>query len=146
MTAQEMWECYTALNPNAISANYEAWCYGAEPDTLAALTLSGTKKATSSAYDLYALTDEELPQAGEYSIILNASGDAVCVIRNVCVSLIPYRNIDARHAFLEGEGDRTLAHWRSVHEAFFRHALREHGLIFTEDIIIVCEEFEVVYP
>lgn len=146
MNAQDMWMQYTALHPEAASAIYEAWAYGDAPDELAALTLSGVKTATSSAQALYALEGSSLPQAGDFSVILDRCGEAVCVIRNVAVSVLPYLEVDARHAFLEGEGDRSLAYWQTVHEAFFRREYALHGLTFTDDIAVVCEEFEVVYP
>lgn len=146
MNAQEMWQAYTDLHPEAASMEYEAWAYGDSPDELAALTLSGTKTATASAHALYALEGEEVPKAGEHSVILNSRDEAVCVIRNVQVRILPYREVDARHAWLEGEDDRSLACWRQVHEPFFRRELARYGLPFTEDIAVVCEEFEVVYP
>ncbi len=145
MTAQEMWARYAALHPEHANKPYEAWAYGDAPDDLAALTLSGVKRATSSAHGLYALASEELPQTGEFSVLLNSRGEAVCILRNTRVQVLPFREVDERHAFLEGEGDRSLAWWRQVHEAFFRSALAAQGLPFTDDISVVCEEFEVVY-
>ncbi len=144
MTAQEMWACYTALHPDA-PVDYEAWAYGDAPDALAELTRSGRKTATSSAKALYALANEELPRAGDHSVLLDSHGEAVCVLRNTRVRVLPFREVDADHAHREGEGDCSLSYWRSVHEAFFRRALNEYGLPFTDSIAVVCEEFEVVY-
>lgn len=45
----------------------------------------------------------------------------------------------------EGEGDRSLACWRQVHEDFFRAELAEAGLEFSPEMPVACEEFEVVY-
>lgn len=146
MTAQDMWNRYTAQHPDAAVQPFEAWSYGEAPDDLAALTLAGVKQATSSAHALYALEGEELPQAGDHSVILNAAGEAVCIIRNTQVSILTFLEVDERHAYLEGEGDRTLSFWRRVHEAFFRRELEQYQLPFTEEIAVVCEEFEVVYP
>ena len=55
-----------------------------------------------------------------------------------------YRN-GKEHAFKEGEGDRSLEYWREVHKKFFRECLEEYGLEFSENMKVVCEEFEVVY-
>ncbi len=144
MTTQEMWEQFVARHP-AVAADYEAWAYGDAPDALAKLTLDGVKRATSSAAALYPLENEPLPQAGDYSILLDAAGNALCVLRNTRVRVLPFHEVDEHHAFLEGEGDRSLAWWRSVHERFFRQELAQHNLLFTDDIAVVCEEFEVVY-
>lgn len=145
MTAQEMWARYAALHPEHTNEPYEAWAYGDAPDALAALTLSGIKRATSSAHALYALAGEALPSVGEFSVLLNSQGDAVCILRNTRVQVLPFRAVDERHALLEGEGDRSLAFWRQIHETFFRSALAAQGLPFTDDTPVVCEEFEVVY-
>ena len=140
MTAQEMWKA------SGIEAEYEAWAFGDDPDTLAELVRTGVKTATASAYPFYELEGEELPKAGEYSVILNTKNEAVCIIRTTKVYVTPYREVTAKQAWKEGEGDRSLSYWRRVHEAFFRKELEAVGLTFTEDMGVVCEEFEVVYP
>ena len=56
-----------------------------------------------------------------------------------------FKNVSARHAYLEGEGDRSLAYWRKVHQAFFTAELAEVKLDFTPDLEVVCEEFEVIF-
>ena len=140
MTAQEMWKA------GGIQADYEAWAFGDDPDTLAELVRTGVKTATASAYPFYELEGEELPKAGEYSVILNTKNEAVCIICTTKVYVTPYREVTAEQAWKEGEGDRSLDYWRRVHEAFFRKELEAVGLIFTEDMGVVCEEFEVIYP
>ena len=140
MTAQEMWSA------SGIQAEYEAWAFGDDPDTLAELVRTGAKTATASAYPFYELEGEELPKAGEYSVILDTRDEAVCIIRTTKVYVTPYREVTAEQAWKEGEGDRSLDYWHRVHEAFFRKELEAVGLTFTEDMGVVCEEFEVVYP
>ena len=140
MTAQEMWSA------SGIEAGYEAWAFGDDPDTLAELVRTGVKTATASAYPFYELEGEDLPKAGEYSVILDTKDEAVCIIRTIRVYVTPYREVTAEQAWKEGEGDRSLDYWRRVHEAFFRKELEEAGLTFTEDMGVVCEEFEVIYP
>ncbi len=141
-----MWAEFTAGRPEAAGEDYDAWPFGDDPDTLARLVLEGVKTATASAYPLYEATDEPLPEAGGYSVVLDSRGEAVCVIRTERVTVKPYRDIGAEHARREGEGDRSLAWWRRVHEAFFRADMAASGLCFTEDILVVCEEFRRVWP
>ena len=54
--------------------------------------------------------------------------------------------MSADHAFKEGEGDKSLAYWRQVHEEFFTEWMSEAGLTFTPDSKVVLEEFRKVYP
>ena len=140
MTAQEMWQT------SGLAGDYEAWAFGDDPDALAELVRTGIKTATASAYPLYELEGEELPKVGEYSVILDTRDEAVCIIRTSRVYVTPYRDITPEQAYREGEGDRSLDYWRKVHETFFRREMEDAGLTFTEEMGVVCEEFEVVYP
>ncbi len=126
--------------------DYDAWAFGGEPGRLAGLVLAGIKTATASAYPLYALEDEPLPEAGEYSVILDSREEAVCIIRTERVFTAPFREVDGEQARREGEGDLSLAYWRRVHEAFFTNELAGAGLTFTPDMPVVCEEFRRVWP
>lgn len=144
MTHQELWAAYRAVNPEA-GEDYEAWAYGADPDGLAELTRAGVKTATASAAVWYERGEEPLPRAGEYSVILNSREEAVCVIRTTRVYTVPFDHVSDEHAFKEGEGDRTLAYWRKVHEDFFRAELSQAGLEFSRSMSVVCEEVEVVF-
>ena len=138
MTPQELFA------RSGLEGPYEAWAFGGDPDELAALVVSGVKTATCSAHALYAADDEPLPQEGDYSVILNSRGEAVCIIRTTRVYLAPYCDVTPEHAFREGEGDRTLAYWRDVHERFFTGEMRAAGMAFDENMLLVCEEFELI--
>ena len=146
MTGEELWNLFTAAHPEAENAEYEIWCYGSDAaDELARLTADGIKTATASAYPLYELEGEELPKAGEYNVILCTDGTALCITETTKVTLVPYRDVSADHAFREGEDDRSLSSWRNIHERFFTEELAAAGLTFTEDMMVVCEEFRVVF-
>lgn len=144
MNAQEMWDLYS--KKEHIHADYDAWAFGGEPDALAQLVLRGIKTGTSSAFPLYKLEGESIPREGEYSVILDSRNEAVCVIKTTKVYVVPFRNVGSDHARREGEGDRSLSYWRRIHEEFFAEELSHAGLVFTEDMNVVCEEFCVVYP
>lgn len=145
MTAQEMWEVFCKEN-NIAYTEYDAWAFGDDADALAELVLRGIKTGTSSAYPLYEVDNEPLPEASGYSVILNSKDEAVCIIENTKVYVVPFCEVTADHAFKEGEGDKSLAYWRKVHEAFFTECMEEAGLVFDENMKVVCEEFRVVYP
>lgn len=146
MTAAEMWAEFTKNAGIAPDTAYEAWAFGDAPDKLAQLVLDGIKTATSSAHAPYAIEGEELPQVGEYSVLLDSTDRAVCVICTTRTAIVPFDKISPEHAYREGEGDRSLAYWRSVHEAFFTDCLRKVALPFTADMAVVCEEFTKLYP
>ena len=143
MTAKEMWDLFTMRE--GVAAEYEAWAFGGDPDGLAALILKRGKTATSSALALYEAEEAPLPREGEYSVILDSRDAAVCVIRTVRVYTTPFDRVSPAHAWKEGEGDRSLEHWRRVHRAFFSSELKEIGQSFREDMGVACEDFELVF-
>jgi len=143
-SAERMWDKFLTLH-SIEETNYEAWQFGDAPDELADLVLRGVKTGTSSAYAFYEIEKEPLPQTGEYSVILNSKDEAVCIIRTTKVYVVSFKEVGEEHAYKEGEGDRSLAYWRQVHEAFFTEEMRQEGLSFNKDMQVVCEEFEVVY-
>lgn len=139
MTAEELWK------NSGLSGKYEAWPFGEAPDKLAELVVQGIKTATCSAYDLYKINNEPLPQAGDYSIILNSNEEAVCIIKTVKVYVTEFNKVSKEHAFKEGEGDRSLEYWRIVHENFLTNELASVNKVFDGNTKVVCEEFEVVF-
>ena len=139
MTPEELWE------RSGLAGTYEAWSFGEAPDKLADLVLQGIKTATCSAYDLYQINNEPLPKAGDYSVILNSSEEAVCIIKTIKVYVTEFRNVSEEHAFKEGEGDRSLEYWRKVHADFLMNELATVGKAFDGNTKVGGEECEVVY-
>ena len=139
MTAEELWE------KSGLSGTHEAWAFGEAPDKLAELVVQGIKTATCSAYDLYQINNEYIPQAGDYSIIVDSREEAVCIVKTLKVYVTEFRNVSEEQAFKEGEGDRSLEYWRQVHISFLTKELATVHKIFDESTKVVCEEFEVVY-
>lgn len=144
MDAKTMWEQYVSQKP--IGAQYDAWCFGDDADTLASLIIEGVKTATASAYPLYEMEGEDLPREGEYSVVLWKDGTAACIIKTTKVYAVPFNEVSPEQAYREGEGDRSLSYWQTVHRDFFTKEMEEVGLTFTEDMKVVCEEFIKVYP
>lgn len=117
----EMWENYRKNNLDA-PEYYEAWAFGDSKeiaDELAKLVVDGFKTATASNYTLYDY-NEPLPYVGLHNIILDGDGQAVAILENVSVEIVPFDEVTEEHAFLEGEGDRTLRYWRDTHETFLK--------------------------
>jgi len=139
MTAEGLW------NQSGLEGTYEAWVFSEASDKLADLVVQGIKTATCSSYDLYIANHERIPEEGDYSIILSSEGEAVCIIRTTKVNVVPFCQVTADHAYKEGEGDRSLAYWRIVHENFLRNELSSIHQTFTEMTKVVCEEFEVIF-
>lgn len=66
------------------------------------------------------------------------------MIRTTTITIVPFGEVTARHAYREGEGDRTLEYWRESHERYWR-ALSENARGFEPDMPVVCEGFRLMY-
>ncbi len=123
------------------------WSFGATPeqaDELIELVLAGTKTATAGALWDWETEGEELPTVGTLGIVVDGRGRPRALVVTTDVRVVPFIEVDEEHARLEGEGDRSLDHWRTVHTQFFtQHALHDKG--FSPDMPVVCERFEVLY-
>jgi uncharacterized protein YhfF len=114
-------------------------------DELAALVREGVKTATCSALWSYEEDQKPIPQTGELSIVLDGNGSPVAIIETVEIFLAPFNEVTERFAWEEGEGDRSLTHWRQAHRNFLGR-LRFRDRFFDEGMPLVCERFRVVHP
>ena len=127
---------------------YVAEAWGDSPqlaDELGALIVGGTKTATCSALWQYEAEREPLPSVGLKAIVLDGTGDPLCIVETTEVAVRPYDEIDAQFAFEEGEGDRSLDYWRDAHWRFFSRTLPSIGKQPTTEMPLVRERFRVVY-
>lgn len=142
--AKELWETYKKINPS-IGDEISAFQFGVDADLLADLVAKGIKTATASGYDLYEIDNEPIPEVGSYDVVLYSKDNAICIIKITAINLVVFGQASSEHAFKEGEGDRSLEYWRKVHLDFFNPYYKEVGLSFTEDSLLVLEEFECVF-
>jgi uncharacterized protein YhfF len=130
------------------AATYACWQFGhgvEQGDRLLAYVLSGSKRATTGALWTYEHEGLALPRPGEFSVVTDGSGVARCVLRTTSVSVLPFDQVDEGFAYVEGEGDRSLAYWRRVHWDYFVQELSSIGRVAAADMPVVCERFELVY-
>lgn len=146
-SAIELWEQFKRQSL-LTHDTYDAWAFGNSPemaDELLTHVLKGEKTGTSSLYVLYELEQEQVPEVESYSVLLDGNDQAQAIICTKVVEILPYSQVSEVHGYLEGEGDRTLSYWRSVHQPFFEQELKKYGQTFSEDLLIVYELFELVY-
>jgi len=118
--------------------------FGFDSDTLARLVVEGKKTATSSGHIFYELENEALPVIGSYSIILNSEEEPVAITKVVDVQVIPMNEVPEEHMIAEGEGDLSCEYWWNGHKEAFTKELAEYNMVFSEDMLVVCEKFELV--
>jgi uncharacterized protein YhfF len=124
-----------------------AWTFGGTPeqaDELLTLVLTGTKTAAASALWEFEADDEPLPEVGSLAIVLDSAGHPHALLRTSDVRIVPFDQVEEEHAFLEGEGDRSLAYWRTAHEHYLQGD-DAHPRGFNQSMPVVLERFELLY-
>jgi uncharacterized protein YhfF len=145
------WSSFLETLPAGSSVHdepYVADAWGDSPrlaDELGALIVAGTKTATCSALWEYEAEGSALPEVGSKTIVLDGNNNPLCIVETTEVAVRPYDEIDARFAYEEGEGNRSLEYWRDAHWRFFSRTLPNIGRDPTIDMPLVCERFRVIY-
>jgi uncharacterized protein YhfF len=112
---------------------------------LAELVLTGVKRATASLVWSFESTGGSPPTPGALSVVTYWDGRPACVIETVEVEVLPFEQVTAAFAAMEGEGDGSLEYWRRAHWAYFGRECvrvrREPSLVMP----VACEQFNVIY-
>jgi uncharacterized protein YhfF len=83
---------------------------------------------------------------GDLNIITNWAEDPLILVEITELEVVPFGHVSARQAYDEGEGDRSLAYWREVHWRFFSAEAQQLGLQPSEEMLVVCEHFKILFP
>lgn len=121
--------------------------YGDSPalsEALLALIRVGRKRAGTGLLWAYEAEGEATPKVGEIEIVVDHRNEPALVTRTTCVQVIPYAEVTAEYASIEGEGDGSLAFWREAHWAFFSRECQRLGRTPDESMLVVCGVFEVL--
>ena len=116
------------------------WNFGGDEvvaSKLQQLVLEGKKTASTG---LYKGTLQVLSKVGDSAVITSYTGKPFCTIEYTKVTLVPFLDVTYEYVVKEGEGDKDLESWRNSHREFFT---REYPSLFSEESLVVCEEFKV---
>lgn len=139
--------CLAAGLPEATPR--QAWHFGDTPELaheLVELVLHGPKRATATLAVSAERDAQAAPVADGYNVVTEHDGTPRAVIRSTWLDQRPLRDVDAAFAWDEGEGDRTLADWMDGHRRFFARECGRLGVPFRDDLPVVLERFELLYP
>jgi uncharacterized protein YhfF len=142
------WEEFLKSTESNGNCDFEIDEYGDNPklrDELVGLILEGKKTASCGSLFHYEYDGDPLPVVGGRKILVDGSGAPVCVVETTEVFLEKFKNIKEDFAYEEGEGDRSLANWREGHWRYFSRVLSAIGGEVSEDMMLVCERFKMIY-
>ena len=127
----------------------DAWGFGDTPeviDELLGLVLDGVKRSSTDLLKESELEGWPNSKVGEYHVILDGKELPAAVIKITGVRRVKYREVDADHAFWEGEGDRTLETYFMEHDKYYKRRGEALGFEFNKDMPVDLCRFELVYP
>ncbi len=111
---------------------------------LIALIRSGKKRGGASLLWGYEADNETVPKVGDIEVVVDHLRQPILVTRILEVEVLPFFKVGAQFAAREGEGDGSLACWRTAHWAFFSRECRRIGREPGEEMPIVCASFGVL--
>jgi uncharacterized protein YhfF len=120
--------------------------HAALADELLDLVMAGTKRATAGLVADFAHEGEPLPRIGGHWIACDSTGAPRAILRSTELRIGPLHSVDDAFAWDEGEGDRTRASWLAGHLAYFTRTQTARGEAWDDDLEVVFERFEVVWP
>jgi uncharacterized protein YhfF len=147
-SVNDLWQRFIEANPEYSNSEFTAWYFCDTEDCankLAELVKQGIKRGTTSLNYWYETAGEKLPEAGRLNVITDWNGRAQCITKTIKVTILPFREVGEDLALIEGEGDKSLDYWRKAHISFFTRELEKLNMQFNEDLLVVFEEFEMIY-
>jgi uncharacterized protein YhfF len=118
-------------------------------DALVAAVLNGTKTTTTGLVQDWVLDGDPLPAAGDRAAVVDSADRRVAVIELTRVEIRRLGDVDAGHAWDEGEGHATVAEWRTGHEHYwhgpdYRGWLGDPDFTVDDDTLAVLQRFQVI--
>lgn len=150
-TASEMWNDFIKSNPEFKNEDVPESDFfhdnKKDANRLAELTRIGKKRASSGLYVLYQQYNVELPKVGKKQIVTDFDGKAQAIIKTKSVATIPFIEISKEYAAWDmGTDIESLKKWRKAHWNFFKSVMEQNGKKPTEEMLVVCETFETIWP
>lgn len=137
-----------ATGGERLSRFYEAFHFADTEQAanhLAELVLRGTKRATAGLVWSFEAAGQPLLQPGNLSVVTKWAGEPLCIIETTAVEVVPFHEVTAAFASIEGEGDGSLKYWREGHWAYFGRECARIGKEPSLVMPVACEQFKVVY-
>lgn len=151
-TVSQMWSDFTESNAEFKKDELpDSWYFHnnkEDADRLGKLTLNGKKTATTSGlYAWYQDANADLPKIGTKNIVTDFDGKALAILETTQVDTIPFNQMSATYAAMDmGTKIEPLKKWKKAHWEFFESVMEESGDKPTEEMLIVFERFEIIWP
>jgi uncharacterized protein YhfF len=113
-------------------------------EELLALIRSGRKRAGTGLLWSHEHENDPPAKPGDIEVVVNHEGKPSVVTRILSVTTVPYSEVTAEYAAIEGEGDGSLSYWQEAHWSYFSRECQRIGREPSQSMPVVCCVFEVV--
>jgi len=148
-TIKTYWKDFQKHNPEYLSVSEPQSFYFCatkeEADACALLVVQKVKQATSPSLWWFEKYDERFPEIGDLSIVTDWDNEPKAVIKTTAVAIVKFKDVTDAYAFIEGEGDKSLAYWKKVHWDYYVNEMKAFGDYPDEEMDVVCEYFETIW-
>ena len=86
------------------------------------------------------------PTLGGVAVLVDSDGVPHAAIKTTKLTPVAYKDITEEHISVEGPGARKLDVWQNIHWPYWTRLLEPYGLEPSEDMIVMVEHFDLVYP
>ena len=148
LQTEAFWRAY-AESREIAGMDYAVVAFGDSSDMateLAALVVSGQKRATCSLARDYADVPATLPKVGDFVVVVDGNGIPQCIWQTTEVQIKALNAVNDQFAWDEGEGDRSRKWWLNAHRCYFTRQANREGFEMSDAIEAVFERFEIVWP
>jgi uncharacterized protein YhfF len=115
-------------------------------DSILALVLKGQKHGTFGLKWLHDRDPALSPVLGGMAIMVDMDGTPHAIIKTTQATPVAYKDITEDHLSIEGPGARQLSRWQEIHWPYWQTLLAPHNLEPSEDMLVMVEHFDLVYP
>ena len=112
---------------------------------LLSLIRTGRKRAGTGLLWGYEHDGDPVAKTGDIEIVLDHLQEPALVTKITSSKVVPFCEVTAEYAAIEGEGDGSLEYWREAHWAFFSRECKRIGREPTESMPVICNVFEVLH-
>ncbi len=113
-------------------------------ESLLALIRSGRKRAGTGLLWAYQHDAQAIAATGDLEIVVDHLNEPALVTRITSAQVVPFNEVSAEYAAIEGEGDGSLEYWRKAHWAYFSRECARIGRKPELSMPVVCSIFEVL--
>jgi uncharacterized protein YhfF len=148
-SVEAVWRAFSESIGRDRSADFYEPFYFHDNETgaleLAQLVLAGTKRGTASLVWTYEHDKKRPPWPGSLSVMTDWHGKPLGIIETRTIEAVPFEEVTAEFAAIEGEGDGSLRYWSEEHWKYFARECKRIGKEANRRMLVLCETFDLVF-